>query len=186
MEMPTAVPTSSTHQLATHAGSLKTPALPADQQLFCPKPIGRLETLMSKENRTLTLMKIGTEEASTCFDAHTSQDEASYDGNVSDPGDDIKVVPDEVDDTQVKSSKPVGATSATGKEVQKAANKSSGHIKKCASAHPNITIRKVKPGEPHWMRSDLPLMNHTWALETEVTFKLPVWPDPPNDEEAAH
>ena len=36
-----------------------------------------------------------------------------------------------------------------------------GHIKKCAVAHPNVMSRKVKPGEPHWMRSDPPLMNHT-------------------------
>ena len=61
-----------------------------------------------------------------------------------------------------------------------------GHIKKCATVHPNITSRKVKPGEPHWMRSDPSLMNHTWAPETEATFTLPVWPDPPNNEEAAH
>ena len=46
--------------------------------------------------------------------------------------------------------------------------------------------RKVKPGEQHWMRSDPPLMNHTRAPETEATFTLPVWPDPPNDEEPAH
>ena len=45
-----------------------------------------------------------------------------------------------------------------------------GHIKKCAAAHPNITSRKVEPGEPHWMRSDLPLMNDTRAPETEATF----------------
>ena len=79
---------------------------------------------MSKEKRTL--MKVGTEEASTHFDTHASKDEASYDGDVSDAEDDIRVVPDEIDDTQVKSSKPVGATSATGKEVWKAANKSGG------------------------------------------------------------
>ena len=46
---------------------------------------------------------------------------------MSDAGeDDIEVVPDKVDDTQVESLKQVGAPSATGKEVQKAANKSSG------------------------------------------------------------
>ena len=117
MEMPTAMPNPSTHQPATHAGSSKTPAPPADQQLFSPQPIGRQEALMSKENRTLTLMKVGTEQALTRFDAHASQDEASYDGDVSDTEDDIKVVPDKVDDTQVKSLKPVGAASATGKEV---------------------------------------------------------------------
>ena len=25
-----------------------------------------------------------------------------------------------------------------------------------------------------------------WAPKTEATFTLPVWPDPPNDEETAH
>ena len=45
-------------------------------------------------------MKVGTEEASTHFDAHATQDEASYDGDVSDAEeDDIKVVPDKVDNT---------------------------------------------------------------------------------------
>ena len=66
---------------------------------------------MSKENRTLTLIKVGTKEASTHFDAHASQDEASCDADVSDAEDDIKVIPDEVDDTQVENSKPVGAIS---------------------------------------------------------------------------
>ena len=54
-----------------------------------------------------------------------------------------------------------------------------GHIKKCAAVHPNIESRKVEPRELHWMRSDLPLMNHTQAPETEATFTLPVWPDSP-------
>ena len=72
-------------------------------------------------------MKVGTEETLTRFDAHASQDEASYDGNVSNvEEDDIEVVPDKVDDTQVESSMPVGAVSAADKEVQKATNKSSG------------------------------------------------------------
>ena len=58
---------------------------------------------------------------------HASQDEASYDGDVSDAEeDDIKVVPDEVDDTQVESSKPVGAISTADKEVRNVTNKSSG------------------------------------------------------------
>ena len=82
---------------------------------------------MSKENRTLTLMKVGMEEALTHFNAHASQDEASYYGNVSNAEEnDIKVVPDEVDDTQFESSKLVGALSAADKEVQKATNKSCG------------------------------------------------------------
>ena len=63
-------------------------------------------------------MKVGTAEASTRFNAHTSQAKASYDGNMSDAEeDDIEVVPDEIDDTQVKNSKPVGAVSAADKEV---------------------------------------------------------------------
>ena len=116
MEMPTAVPGPSTHQRTAHAGSSKTPAPPADQQQFSPQPIGRLEALILKENRTEILIKVGTEEASTRFDAHASQDEASYVGDVFDAEeDDIKVVPDEVDDTQVESSKPVGAISAAKK-----------------------------------------------------------------------
>ena len=61
-----------------------------------------------------------------------------------------------------------------------------GHIKKCAVDHPNIVSMKVKPGELHWRRSDPPLMNHTWAPETEATFTLPVLPDPSSDEEPAH
>ena len=60
------------------------------------------------------------------------------------------------------------------------------HIKKCTVACPNVASRKVEPGEPHWMRSDLPLMNHTWDPETEATSTLPVWSDPPNDEEPAY
>ena len=60
-----------------------------------------------------------------------------------------------------------------------------GHIEKCAVAQPNITSRKDEPGEPHW-RSDLPLMNHTRAPKTDATFTLPVWSDPPNNEEPAH
>ena len=46
--------------------------------------------------------------------------------------------------------------------------------------------RDIKPGKPHWRKSDPPLKNHTKAAETEATYTLPVWPDPPNDEEATH
>ena len=82
---------------------IPTTSLATDKQQFSPQPIGRLKALMSKENRTQTLIKVGPEEASTRFDAHVSQDEASYNGNVSDAEEeDIKVVPDEVDDTQIK------------------------------------------------------------------------------------
>ena len=61
-----------------------------------------------------------------------------------------------------------------------------GHIRKCAVAWPNVAGRVVKPGELHWRKLDPPLRNHTQAPEREVTYKLQVWPDPPNDEEATH
>ena len=61
-----------------------------------------------------------------------------------------------------------------------------GHVKKCAAAQPNIASRKVEPGEPPWRRSDPPLMNNTWAPETEAMYTLQVWPDPPNNEEPAY
>ena len=56
---------------------------------------------MSKENRTQTLIKVGTKEGSTHFDAATSQGEESYDGNISKVDEeDSEVVPDE-DDAQM-------------------------------------------------------------------------------------
>ena len=61
-----------------------------------------------------------------------------------------------------------------------------GHIKKCAAAQPNMADRVIDPGEPHWRKSDPLLTNHTGGAETEATHTLPVWPDPPNDEEATH
>ena len=57
---------------------------------------------MLKENRTQTLIKVETEEATTYFDAPASQDEASYDGNISKVDEeDIDIVPDKVDDAQI-------------------------------------------------------------------------------------
>ena len=47
-------------------------------------------------------------------------------------------------------------------------------------------LADIKPGEPHWRKSDPLLKNHTRAAETEATYTLPGWPDPPNDEEATH
>ena len=101
--------------------------LATDKQEFSPQSIGRLKALMSKENRTQTLIKVGTEETSTRFDAHTSQDEASYDGDVSDADEEyIEVVPGEVDDTQIEGSKPAEADMVADKEVTKATNKEDG------------------------------------------------------------
>ena len=104
-----------------------TASLATDKQEFSPQSIGRLKALMLKENRTQTLIKVGTEEVSTGFDAHTSQDEVGYNGDVSDADEeDIKVVPDEVDNTQIEGSKPAEADTVTDKEVPKATNKEDG------------------------------------------------------------
>ena len=118
------VPAPSTHQPSIHNVSSKAPIPPANEDRFSPQPLGRLEALMLKENRTLTLLKVGTKEASTHFDAPASQDEASYDGDVSDAGeDDIKVIPDEIDDILAESSGPAKAISAVAREVQKTTDK---------------------------------------------------------------
>ena len=53
-------------------GIIPTTSLATDKQQFSPQSIGRLKALMSKENRTQTLIKNGVEEASTHFDAHAS------------------------------------------------------------------------------------------------------------------
>ena len=99
---------------------IPTASLAIDKQEFSPQFIDRLEALMLKENKSQTLIKVGTEETSTCFDAYASQDEASYDGDISDADEeDIKVVPDEVDDTQIEGSKPAEADTVTDKEVPK-------------------------------------------------------------------
>ena len=52
---------------------IPTTLLATDKQEFSPQSIGRLKSLMSKENRTQTLIKVGAEEASTQFNAHTSK-----------------------------------------------------------------------------------------------------------------
>ena len=107
--------------------NIPTASLAIDRQGFSPQSIDRLKALMSKENRTQTLIKVGTEEATTHFDVHTSQDEASYDGDISDVDEeDIKVVPDEVDDTQIEGSKPAKADTLADNEVPKATNKEDG------------------------------------------------------------
>ena len=106
---------------------IHTASLATDKQEFSPQSIDRLKALMLKKNRTQTLIKVGTEEASSCFDADTSQDEASYDGDISDADEeDIKVVPDEVDDTQIEGLKPAEADTVIDKEVQRATNKEGG------------------------------------------------------------
>ena len=107
LEASTVAPGHSIHQHAvhdesfssiapSHTGSAGAPAVPStglqgiptssliiDTKTFSPKSINRLKVLMSKENRAHTLITVGVEEAATCFNAPKSQDEESYDGNVS-------------------------------------------------------------------------------------------------------
>ena len=124
-------PGPSTRQPVVHDVSSKAPIPPADEERFSPQPLGRLEALMLKENRTLTLLKVGTEEVSTSFDAPASQDVASYDGNVSDVGeDDIEVILDEVGDTLAKSSGPAKVVSTVNREVQKTNKRDGGQTSK--------------------------------------------------------
>ena len=107
---------------------------------------------MSKENRTQTLIKVGAEEASTHFDAHISQDEASYNGDVSDADKEhIEVVPDEAGDTQIEGSKPVEADTVAD-EVPEATNKKDGSQtlksmdKKPAQKHSNRASSETQDG----------------------------------------
>ena len=91
---------------------------------FSPKSMDRLKALMSKENRTQTLIKVRTEEATTHFDAPTSQDEESYDGNISEVDEeDAEVVLDKEDDAQMEVSKAAGADTLTDNEGQEETNK---------------------------------------------------------------
>ena len=104
--------------------NIPTASFVIDKQGFSPKSIDRLKSLMSKENRTQTLIKVGTKEATTCFDAHTSQDKASYDGNISEVDkEDVEVIPDEADDAQMEGLKPAGANTVADNEGQEATNK---------------------------------------------------------------
>ena len=104
--------------------NIPTASLVMDKQEFSPGSINRLKALMSTENRTQTLIKVGTEEATIRFDAHTSQDEASYDGDISKADEeDVEVVLDEVDDAQTEGLKPAGVDTLPHNEGQEATNK---------------------------------------------------------------
>ena len=104
--------------------NIQTAALVMDKEEFSPRSINRLKALMSTEDRTQTVIKVGMKEATTCFNAHTSQDEASYDGNISGAdGEDVEVIPDEVDDAQTEGSKLAGADTLPDNEGQEATNK---------------------------------------------------------------
>ena len=118
--------------------NIPTASLIIDKQGFSPKSIDRLKTLMSKENRTQTLIKVRTEEATTHFNVPTSQDEGSCDGNISEVDkEDVEEVPDEVDDAQIEGSKPAGANTLAENEDQEATNKEAdGQTSKPADKKP--------------------------------------------------
>ena len=144
LDVPTTAPGCSHHQhdihdvTPSHTGSGGAPTVPSTLVLrsiptdsliinkkgFFPKSINRVKALMSKENRTQTLIEVGTEEAATCFDAPTPQDKESYDGNISEVDEeDTEVVPDEEDDAQMEGLKPAGAKTLTENESQEGTNK---------------------------------------------------------------
>ena len=82
---------------------------------------------MSKENRAHTLITVGVEEAATHFDAPTSQDEESYDGDVSEVDEeDAVVVPGKEDDTQIKTSKSAEDNTLPDNKGQEETNKEDG------------------------------------------------------------
>ena len=76
--------------------NIPTASLVMDKQEFSPESINRLKTLMSKENRTQNLIKVGMEDTTTHFNAHTSQDKASYNSDISKADEEnVRLVPDE-------------------------------------------------------------------------------------------
>ena len=82
---------------------------------------------MSKESRDHTLITVGTKEAATHFDA-TSQEEESYDGDVSDVDEeDAEVIRDEEDNTQMETSKSAGDDMLADNEDQDRTNKEDGN-----------------------------------------------------------
>ena len=68
------------------------------------------------------------EEAATCIDAPTPQDEESYDGDISEEDEeDTEVIPDEEDDAQIEDSKPAGDEALADNEGQEETNKEDGN-----------------------------------------------------------
>ena len=150
MNAPTSVPGHSSHSWGIHdesflsmapslTGSTGAPAVPStsvlqdiptaslviDKKAFSPKTRERVKALMSKENRTQTLIKVWVEEAATHYDMPTSQDEDSYDDDddVSGEDEDAEVVPDEEDSTQIETSKLTENKTLQDDEGQEETNK---------------------------------------------------------------
>ena len=106
---------------------IPTASLIINKKTFSPKSIDRVKSLMSKENRAYTLITVGMEEAATCLDAPTSQDEESYDGDVSEVDEEeTEVIPDKEDDTQIKTLKSAGDDMLPDNEGQGETNKEDG------------------------------------------------------------
>ena len=125
----------------SHTGSAVAPVMPStlglqniptasliiEKRTFTPESIDKVRSLMLKENRAKTLIIIGTEETATCFNATTSQDEESYDGDVSEVDkEDAKVIPDEADDVPIETSKSAGNNTLPDNEGQDGTNKEGG------------------------------------------------------------
>ena len=79
-----------------------------------------------KRKQNLDLIKVGTEEAATQYDVPTSQDEESYDGDVSGEDEDAEVVPHEEDGTQIKTSKSTENKTLQDNGGQEETNKEDG------------------------------------------------------------
>ena len=100
--------------------------IPTASLVINKKAMDRVKALMSKVNRTQTLIKVGTEEAATHFNVPTSQDEESYYGDVSGEDEDAEVVPDKEDGTQIKTSKLTENNTLQDNEGQEETNKEDG------------------------------------------------------------
>ena len=106
---------------------IPTCSLIINTKTFSPKSINRVKALMSKENRAHTLITVGAEEAATHFNAPTSQDEESYNCDVFRVDEeDAEVVPDEEDDTQIKTLKSAEDNMLPDNEGQEETNKQDG------------------------------------------------------------
>ena len=74
------------------------------------------------------MITIGTEEAATHFNATMSQDEESYDGDVSEVDEeDAEVIPDEADDVPIETSKSARNDTLPDNEGQDGTNKEDGN-----------------------------------------------------------
>ena len=149
MNAPTAVPSHSSHSQGVHdesflsvtpsltgstvalaapstsaLQSIPTASLIVNKNTFSPKSIDKVKSVISKESRVQTLITVGTEEAATHFDAITSQDKESYDGDVSKVDkEDTEVVLDKADNVSLETSKPAGNNTLQDNEGQDETNK---------------------------------------------------------------